>query len=109
MDYAPLPLILPPLPNTKQPWSVGALNAYNILSDVFNKALEILQQEPDSLRLNHHISLILGDIIPLVDLLEQQQHAEGFTQEWLNAVALSFGTLVIELRKALDASTTDGR
>jgi hypothetical protein len=105
MELPPLPLTIPPFPTrgaNQAPWSANADAARNILKNAYDRALAVLRQEADPIRLKFHQERVTNDVLPILESMEESQEAEQIPIAWMEEVAAMLGFLVLHLRAAID-------
>jgi len=105
MELPPLPSTIPPFPTrgaNQAPWSANADTARNILKNAYDRALAVLRQEADPIRLKFHQETIMNDALPILESMEESQEAEQIPIVWMEEVAVMLGFMVLHLRAAIN-------
>ena len=105
MELPPLPLTIPPFPTrgaNQAPWSANADTARNILKNAYDRALAVLRQEADPIRLKFHQETIMNNALPILESMEESQEVEQIPIAWMEEVAVMLGFMVLHLRAAID-------
>jgi hypothetical protein len=100
----PVPAHFPDLPAPSEDeghWPTNVHKAYDIISDSFNRASQLLRQEDgDALRLRVHSEKIFRRTIPLLEALDPEVHNPHWTAECVHSLA----GVVVALEKAAFAA-----
>jgi hypothetical protein len=90
-----------PLPMCNQPWSSNVYHAFNILSDIFRTAKNVLSQENYDLhQIRHRTETIANDALPLLLTLEATAQEEGLPVSWVYDAGSQYEDLIVELAEA---------
>jgi hypothetical protein len=90
-----------PLPVRNEPWSPNVYHAFNILSDIFRTAKNILSQENyDLYRIRYHAETIENDALPLLLALEATAEEESLPVSWVYDAGSQYEDLIVELAEA---------
>lgn len=94
----------PPLPqphDNMAAWSPNVQNAYRELSTSYAQGRRLLgQQDIDPLRYQIHIDIILRDLVPILEAIEQNAANEGLPIEWIHAASVCIITLLDDLNES---------
>jgi hypothetical protein len=98
-----LPTSFPPLPPSQagQGWPSNYLTGYQIISDIYNHAIQILHQDDSETScIGFYINAIVSDALPLLEALETEggSIAESLPSEWLHGSAMVLGWMVLALK-----------
>jgi hypothetical protein len=90
-----LPMSLPPLPPSDQPWSVAVREAYRQLNNTYQTASSYVASESlEAHRLQQYGNTIITDAYPLLLLVAQSAESESLPEEWIENVADEFQSLL---------------
>lgn len=103
-----MPLLALPEHFTGAPWAPNVQSAYEVISQVTNRAEQLLCQSAlDPLRLKHHLEAVLHEALPLLVALSDSADIEDIPNDWLVRCAKEVAGIVDGLREAL--SNAEGR
>jgi hypothetical protein len=94
-----LPTAFPSLPPSQsgQGWPLNYLTAYQIISETYNHAIQILHQDDYKTScIGFYINAITSDALPLLEALETEggSTAESLPSAWLQSSAIVLGWVV---------------
>ncbi|KAG6822534.1 hypothetical protein H0H92_013505, partial [Tricholoma furcatifolium] len=65
-----MPLLALPIYPGHGSWSSEILEAFRVISNVYESAKAVLAQESEVLRLKYHMDILIADVFPLLQALE---------------------------------------
>jgi len=86
------------------PWSPNIYHAYQIMSDVFRHASEVLLQEADTIHLKLHVETLTNNVIPIFMALEAHTEEEQLPVQWLYSCTEVVGALIVKLCQAQETA-----
>lgn len=91
----PMPLRLPPLPESQRPWSIAVRNVYQQLYQIYLTGSSYIDMGSiEAHQLQQYGNAIIMDAYPLVLLLTESAESELIPLEWIEEVATEFTTLL---------------
>ena len=98
--------MLPPLPapSNDVAWSLAVYQAYEVISEMYNRSAHVYHQEAKSGRLKFHAESLTQDAIPILLALEEHAAEENIPVPWIHSLTMAIAGLITQLCSAYETS-----
>lgn len=85
-------------------WSPAVYEAYQAISDMWHRGVQVLQNEAESGRLKYHADTLTSDAVPILLAMEHHAEKETLPVPWIHQLTESVGTLISQLCRAQETA-----
>lgn len=98
--------MLPPLPapSNNVAWSPAVYQAYDVISEMYDRAAHVHHQEAESGRLKFHAESLTQDAVPILLALEEHAAEENIPVPWIHSLTTAVAGLIAQLCSAYETS-----